>query len=290
MKKKGEKPTKVPFQVNGDYAKPNVPRTWTDYETVCNHKAKFDGIGFVFSEADPYAGIDLDNCIDKEGNIKAWAMPIINALKPVAYMEISPSGIGLKAWTQAKYTAGFHKVYIRPPEDDAIEGYDSRRFFTVTGKGKGETGNGQAVVDRLVNYMERVKARNTPKHTSNQKSIPQATGKTAAEVKELIQHSQQVYKFDALMNGNIKAYGSHSEADQALCCMLAFWTQDASVIDTIFRESGLYRDKWDVKHRSDGATYGEMTIERALSFNTTTYTPKKRHRKTAAQRGRLSWL
>ena len=292
IKRKGEKPSKIPFQINGDYAKTNAPTTWTDYETVCNHRGEFDGIGFVFSDTDPLTGIDLDNCI-MNGEIKKWAIPIIEAFKPVSYMEISPSKSGLKIWTQAKYhKTAPHKVHIKPHEDDAIECYDNARFFTVTGEGEGVIGNGQSVVDRVVDYMLRKKEKNSPnpRHVPNVPHVRKAIGKSATEVKELIQRSAQVYKFDALMAGNIKAYGSHSEADQALCSILAFWTQDASVIDTIFRESGLYRNKWDEKHKSDGSTYGEMTIERALSFNTTTYTAKKRHYKTATQRGRLSWL
>jgi putative DNA primase/helicase len=35
-------------------------------------------------------------------------------------------------------------------------------------------------------------------------------------------------------------------------------------MDAAFRESGLYRDKWDKKHHGDGRTYGEGTIEEAV--------------------------
>ena len=47
--------------------------------------------------------------------------------------------------------------------------------------------------------------------------------------------------------------------------MVAFWTQDPNTIDVIFRQSRLMRDKWDEKHRADGTTYGQMTIEKAIS-------------------------
>lgn len=51
---------------------------------------------------------------------------------------------------------------------------------------------------------------------------------------------------------------SHSEADLALCSLLAKHTDDAEQIDRLFRASGLYREKWD---RDD---YAERTIATAL--------------------------
>ena len=38
------KPTKIPYQVNRRKAQSNHQQTWTDYQTVCNHRD-----GFVFS-------------------------------------------------------------------------------------------------------------------------------------------------------------------------------------------------------------------------------------------------
>ena len=67
-------------------------------------------------------------------------------------------------------------------------------------------------------------------------------------------------KFIALFDkGDISNYGSHSEADQALCNILAFYTDGNMVqIDSLFRQSKLYRDKWD---RED---YRTSTMENAI--------------------------
>jgi len=60
--------------------------------------------------------------------------------------------------------------------------------------------------------------------------------------------------------------GDRSRADLALCGMLAFWTNgDPARIDQLFRRSALMRAKWDERHAADGATYGEMTIAKALN-------------------------
>ena len=73
-------------------------------------------------------------------------------------------------------------------------------------------------------------------------------------------------KFRTLWRGNWQAldYESQSNADLALCSMLAFFCDsdedapDPDRIDRLFRRSGLYRDKWD---RQD---YCERTIAIAV--------------------------
>jgi P4 family phage/plasmid primase-like protien len=59
--------------------------------------------------------------------------------------------------------------------------------------------------------------------------------------------------------GDFSDYGSHSEADCALCAMIAFRVgADNKAIDKIFRGSKLYREKWE---RDD---YREETIEKGI--------------------------
>src|ERR671920_770461 len=68
-------------------------------------------------------------------------------------------------------------------------------------------------------------------------------------------------RFSRLWNGDTSGYGSPSEADLALCGMLAFWTGgDATRIDTLFRQSGHYRNR---------------TIREALSGKTEFYKAPK---------------
>jgi hypothetical protein len=69
-------------------------------------------------------------------------------------------------------------------------------------------------------------------------------------------------KFTALWGGDFSSYQSQSEADLALCCLLAFWTQDGARLDRLFRAGGLMREKWDEKRGE--TTYGAQTIRAAL--------------------------
>ena len=71
-------------------------------------------------------------------------------------------------------------------------------------------------------------------------------------------------KFRRLWQGDISGYGSHSEADLALCGLLAYWCgNDPGRVDQLFRQSGLFRPKWDSQRGNQ--TYGAITIAHALS-------------------------
>src|SRR5436190_2016513 len=60
-------------------AKTNDPSTWTDVTVALKALAngRYNGIGFVFSERDPFTGTDVDACVSKDGTIAVWAQEII---------------------------------------------------------------------------------------------------------------------------------------------------------------------------------------------------------------------
>jgi len=81
-------------------------------------------------------------------------------------------------------------------------------------------------------------------------------------------------KFTALWEGDISGYKSQSEADLALCNKLAFWAQgDRDQIDRVFRQSGLYREKWDRRNEKGEEDYKKLTIDAALEQVTEYYDP-----------------
>jgi primase-polymerase (primpol)-like protein len=141
LEERGGKPTKVPYGPNTDRrASTTDLMTWATFDRalVCyafmkGHSTKiapdavpFDGIGFVFSSADPFCGIDLDGCRDPEtGEISPWARKIISSAEE-GYVEISPSGTGIHIIVEGKVRGGGMRK-------GPVEMYSRNRFFTITG-------------------------------------------------------------------------------------------------------------------------------------------------------------
>jgi len=114
-------------------------------------------------------------------------------------------------------------------------------------------------------------AANPSNEPSKPAALPvEAVGCSSLTDEEIIQRLQQNHRTAALWAGNWQAfpqYPSQSEADQALCNDLVFWGgRDAERVDRLFRQSGLYRPKWEREgYRGD-------TITKAISGTPTVYT------------------
>jgi hypothetical protein len=130
-----DKRTKVPYQTSGKRADSTDPGTWTTFAEAFNtwnrNRERYTGLGFVFSKADPFAGIDLDDALDENGNVKPWARGIVERFGDT-YMEISPSGEGLKIWIRGSLLANLPGVKV--VGGGQVELYDHSRYFTVTGR------------------------------------------------------------------------------------------------------------------------------------------------------------
>ena len=124
--------SKLPTQANGQPASSTNPATWTDFLTVQaayeanNHR--FDGVGFVFSDEDNLVGVDLDDCYDNLTNTFTNAALQQIAVSINGYMEVSPSGTGVKIFTRA-LCSNAHVDH-----DKGFEFYPRGRYFTVTGQ------------------------------------------------------------------------------------------------------------------------------------------------------------
>jgi hypothetical protein len=123
---------KMPYNArNGRQAQSNNNITWATFDeaTTAYNAGGYDGLGFVFDADDPWVGIDLDDCIDGAGVVAAWAEQIVSEFG--SYAEISPSGTGIKIWTEGARPSNIgHTAY----ETGAIEMYHKLRFFTMTGE------------------------------------------------------------------------------------------------------------------------------------------------------------
>ena len=188
--------------------------------------------------AAPYVGIDLDKCRDPEtGKIEPWAEAIIRELD--SYTELSPSGRGFHIWVRGTLPQG-------PRRAGRVEMYDNGRYFTVTGNHF--EGTPKTIEERDLSSLHSRLATLDPANKKPPKSVTSAdTG---------------VSRFESLMTGGWEGlYPSQSEADLALCVMLARKHDcDPQKIDAEFRRSGLYRDKWE---RQD---YRDRTIKKAIEL------------------------
>lgn len=123
----GEKPDKVPYSARtGRMASSTDLLTWSTFEEALEaYKLHdYDGVGFVFCSGDPYVGVDLDGCRDREtGEIAPWADEVIRMLG--GYAEVSPSGTGVHVIVRGK---------APNRRRGSVEVYSTERFFTVTGR------------------------------------------------------------------------------------------------------------------------------------------------------------
>ena len=66
----GERPEKVPYSAkSGRKASTTDLLSWSSFEEAdeaLRSGQQYSGLGFVFSSGDPFAGIDLDGCVDPQ--------------------------------------------------------------------------------------------------------------------------------------------------------------------------------------------------------------------------------
>lgn len=249
---------KAPYQTNGERASSTDISTWTSYEDVIN---KSNHVGYFISEHDPYTVIDLDDCIIN-GVINDEAKRIVDSLN--SFTEISQSGNGLHIFVKAKKPGNRSKN-----AEKGFEMYDKERFMVMTGNHLEGTPLEINEAQEMINYLYDMyfSKEEKKKQKSKVDTWQQSPNLEDEEILKIASNAKNGDKFKALFRGDISAYGSHSEADQALCNLLAFYTQDFEQIDRIFTSSGLYREKWD---RDD---YKTSTIENAINGLTNTFKP-----------------
>ena len=285
---RGGKVTKVPYQATRPrrWASSTNPSTWTDYESARRAVERSRdglGLGFVFVPRWGLVGIDLDHVRQEDtGEIEPWALDVVHAIK--SYTEISVSGTGVHIICGGALPPGRRR-------HGQIEMYDVGRFFTMTG---GHLPGTPQTVEPRTAELAALHAETFP--SADPHGLLDAGRGTSAILQDLLDSAglgteniepprpvtdvpddvlldaartaANGAKFRRLWAGDTSDYSSHSEADLALCLMLAFWTQrDAGRMDDLFRRSGLYRAKWN---RDD---YRTRTIAGAVTTTIAVYEP-----------------
>lgn len=262
--------TKVPINAKtGELARSNDESTWADFQTALDASQYFDGLGMFFKE--PYIGIDLDDVReeieryqidDHEDNIVSEFIDIIGS-----YAEISPSGNGIHIIAKGEL----------PPSGRRkgnIEVYTTGRFFTMTGNAIG--GYVHIADDSdygKIKYLHRKYIAASEPTTERKQPTDSGNGLPEEDIIRIALNSKNGIRFKLFMNGGWEQfYNSQSEADMAFANDLAFWTgRDFQKMDSIFRKSSLYREKWDSKRGE--STYGIETLNKAISQCTNVFSP-----------------
>lgn len=256
----------------------NQPSTWSTFSQAYmayQGDDSLDGIGFVLN-GDGIAGLDLDHAVTSDGSYKPWAEEILERL-PGAYVESSPSGMGLRAFFRGRLPApGKQRAY----GDGKIELYDTGRYLTVTGQA-------YQARHRLPRLDKEVMALHTDFFgIAVSKSRVVITTMTRGRGPELSPADQDVLQrlfrgrdgevCERLWHGDFSDYGGdESRGDLRLANGLAFYCQkDASQIERIMR-AGPYRARWD-ERRGDTTWLGH-TIGKAIGGTTSIWTPGFEH-------------
>jgi hypothetical protein len=284
------RPTKIPYVAGTERrASATDPATWTSFDRAWQafQEGGYSGIGYVFGNGDGFCGVDLDHSVDPAtGQLKPWAQEIVERLH--SYVEISPSGHGAKVFLKAAKPGTRCRTKCG---DGEIEIYGTARFFTVTGRRlESSPCDLEPRQEELVTVYENVFGKeqatttapaaprdevqpNVPVHIDDEMIIRLASSSKRRDGKG--------DKFATLWNGQWNQYfNSASEADSSVVFTMAFYTKDVMQIDRLFRQSKLYREKWDEMH--GGQTYGQLTIAKALSKVTAQYRPRRRRPATAS--------
>ena len=256
------KPTKPPYSPHTrQYARPNDINTFSDFKTAVAafEYGGYEGLGIGMFNG--FCAIDIDHCIE-DGKLSPMAAEVVQLMD--SYTEISPSGAGIRIIFRAHGFVYDKKQYYTNNQAKGLEVYIegcTKKYVTITGntlEDKPIAERSREVLQVLENHM-----RQPDKKTPSAKVSPES------RIIEKAKAAKNSAAFSRLWEGDTTGYKSGSEADLALCNMLAFWTgRDAGQMDTLFRQSGLMRDKWD---RED---YSQTTIAKAIADCADVYTPE----------------
>lgn len=267
---KGKKKTKVPYSaITTKRASSTNPRTWADYSQAKKvfelfyAKKIVNGMGFFFKPEDGLVFIDIDHCI-VDGQLSGFAKSVVTLFSD-SYWEVSQSGEGLHCFTRGNIERNFKR------SDIGLEVYNNKRYVAFTGDSINPTEptDGQPGLDILFEKYGTIETSEGVKKvchaiSDNARDIilkASASPSNGDRFTKLFNGQwQEIRKIDASTGELVRAYPTQSEADQALCNILAFWcNRNRDLIDEVFCLSELYRYKWK-------GPYRESTLDKAINI------------------------
>jgi putative DNA primase/helicase len=267
-----EPETKIPLQPkNNEHADPTNPAHWGSYDEAIKNG---ENIGFVFTEKDPFIGIDLDGAFDLEtGEIAPWAVETLNEIN--SFTEWSQSKTGFHIIVKSsqplperpgKKGTGREEKIDKKHTGHAI--YDRQKYFALTGDiyaGREEI----KTVDVMPFYNRIWSKKDSTKNKPNFDNEIYPESYTQDEIDGFILEAFSAKdgpKFRDLWNNTWQnKYGydaDHSRASQALCNLLRYWFgRNPDILREVYQQSQFYTcgDYRDADRRS------EIDIAKAIS-------------------------
>lgn len=213
--KRDGKRSKLPFQPDGSSSKANDPSTWCSFDEASEalQSGNFDGLGFFFSQDDPFVGIDLDNCLSESGEVAEWAQPFLDL---ESYAEISPSGRGIKIVAFGKSPFDRGRRFRLSEPGCCVEIYDSGRYFALTGQAFGDFREIREIKAECLQQLIDALSVESPQRESTQASSAFDSGSWQSDrVKRAIAYLAKVP--DA-----ISGEGGHDRTFSAVCICVRF--------------------------------------------------------------------
>lgn len=241
----------------------------TEIQTDCNSAIEYAralgkdyGVGFVFTDKDPFWFLDIDECLTPDNTWSELAVSLLTVFKGAA-VEVSSSGRGLHI-----IGSGSAPHHGCKNSDYKIEFYTQGRFVALTGlQAQGDAGlNFDSMLEWLVNsYFTGLPAENYDHAWTSEpcegwrgsddddiiidralrSSSARATFGNGANFRDLWTADIDVLQRAYPAPDRAEGYDV-SSADAALAQHLAFWTgNNCERMQTIMLRSELRRDKWE---------------------------------------------
>lgn len=261
----GDRINKIPFAAGGGATGTNEKyrHTWVTYDeaVAAAKKVGAAGVGFVIPEG--YFFLDIDYAALNDPRVQTMLSRFDS------YAEYSVSGNGLHIYGEvdlgklpiAPDKSGKPRLdkqfYMKNP-NNGIELYIgglTNRFAAFTGNAVADLPLKDCTTAVLTTLDKDMRKAEKVKYSASRDG-----DQAIFDIVCNLSRQKNGEKFNRLYySGDYSDYGSHSEADLALCTMIAFRTgPDPAMIDEVFRSSALMRDKWE---RED---YRTATIDAAI--------------------------
>ena len=263
--RKGKR-TKVPISASGTATGTNseYAHTWVTYDEAIKAADKhgYNGVGFTIPQG--YFFLDIDH--------KELTDPFVQLMleRLNSYAEYSDSGGGIHIYGKydidrvPTYLDKDGKLrldkafYMKNPHNstELYCGGITNRFSVYTGNVIHNIPLKECTDALLVTLDKDMRRKQKVKYSEKRDGDDRELFDIVANL--LKQKNGEKFR-KLYCDGDFSNYGSQSEADCALCAMIAFRTgADPEMIDRVFRSSALYREKWE---RDD---YREATIEKGI--------------------------